>query len=182
MARKSTIKSKPNEWRRHFDKLIREDRWTLDEILSHMREQFPDENPPSRSAAGRYSKKVKDLGARMREIEAAGTALVKDLGEDPHDRAGQLMVNAMTTVYTHLVLDANDEDKKLSIKEAADMARGARAVMETRKMSLTERQEIARIAREELVREQRGKLDALGKSGEIPPETLAKIIKAAYDL
>src|SRR5699024_8318647 len=79
MARKSTIKSKPTEWRRHFDKLIREDRWTLDEILDQMCEQFPDEKTPSRSAAGRYSKKVKDLGARMREIEAAGTALVKDL-------------------------------------------------------------------------------------------------------
>ena len=37
-------------------------------------------------------------------------------------------------------------------------------------------------ARKRLLEEQRAKLDELGKSGTVPPEVLAHVIKAAYDL
>lgn len=170
MPRKSTIKSKPADWKRHFDRLIREDCYTLDEILARMRAQFPEVPAPSRSSAGRYTKKVKELGQRMREIQAAGTALVAELGEDPEDRAGQLMVNGVTTLFTSLVLDASDEDKKLSAKEAGELARGARAVMQARKMSLGERQEIARVAREQLLAEQESNLQEAARAQGLGPE------------
>ena len=170
MPRKSTIKSKSQEWRAYFDKLLRTEQYTLDEILEQMRTRFPSEKPPSRTAAGRYSKQVKDLGARMREIQAAGTALVAELGEDPQDRAGQLMVNGVTTLFTSLVLDASDEDKKLSAKEAGELARGARAIMQARKMSMSEREEIARVAREQLLAEQESNLQEAARAQGLGPE------------
>lgn len=171
MPRKSTIKTKSAEWRRHFDKLLREDRYTLDEILEQMRQKFPSEKPPSRSAVGRYSQQVTELGKRMREIQAAGTALVAELGEDPEDRAGQLMVNGVTTLFTSLVLDASDEDKKLSAKEAGELARGARAVMQARKMSLGERQEIRRIEREQAAEDAAG----VARDDGVSEETIARM-------
>ena len=44
------------------------------------------------------------------------------------------------------------------------------------------RAEIEAAARKALIDEQRGKLDALGRSGAVPADVLAQVIKAAYDL
>lgn len=123
-------------------------------MLQKMRSRFPDEKPPSRSSAGRYTKNIKELGVRMRDIQAAGTALVSELGEDPNDCAGQLLVQAVTSLATHAALKATDpEADELSIKEVGQLARGARAVLEARKMSLAERKEIERLAREKAAEE-----------------------------
>jgi hypothetical protein len=149
MPRTSTIKRLPDEQRRFIEKLLRSERYTLDEILDQVRTRFPAGKPPSRSALGRYSQQVSELAGRMRDIQAAGTALVSELGEDPNDRAGQLLVQAVTTLATHAALNAQGEDKEVSIKEVSELARGARAVLQARKMSLAERQEIARVAREQ---------------------------------
>lgn len=166
MPRKSSIKRLPIEQRRYLEKLIREDSHTLDEILDQVRERFPAGQAPSRSALGRYSQQVSELAGRMRDIEAAGTALVKELGEDPNDRAGQLLVQAVTSLATHAALKATDaEANDLSIKEIGQLARAAHATMQSRKMSLAERQEIAREAREALQREQAAALDTVEKAG-----------------
>jgi hypothetical protein len=166
MGRANSIKPLPDVQRRYFERLLRADRYTLDEIVAQTRAQFPAaDDLPSRSALGRYSKQLDELAGRMRDIQAAGTALVSELGEDPDDRAGQLLVQAVTTLATHAALNATGDDKELSIKEVAELARGARAVLEARKMSLAERQEVARIARDELQREQDAKLKDAVKGG-----------------
>lgn len=154
MPRASSIKRLPAEQRTYLERLIREDSHTLDEILALVRERFPAADVPSRSAVGRYSQHVSELAGRMRDIQAAGTALVTELGEDPNDRAGQLLVQAVTTLATHAALKATDDDAEdLSIKEIGMLARAAHATMQTRKMSLAERQEIARLAREQAASE-----------------------------
>lgn len=182
MPQKSKVTRLPPEQRRFVERLLREDRLTLSEMIAAVRKEFPDADV-SRSGLGRYHQQFQQLAGRMRDIQAAGTALVAELGEDPNDRAGQLLVNAVTSLATHAALQANDPDAaELSIKEVTQLARGARAVMETRKLSLAERQQIAKEARDALQREQRAKLDELGKSGAIDPATLGVVIKAAYDL
>lgn len=182
MSRPSTIKRLPPEQRAFLERLIREDRHTLDEMLTRVRERFPEAVTPSRSALGRYSQQVGELAGRMRDIQAASTALVSELGEDPNDRAGQLLVQAVTTLATHAALKATDAEETLSVKEIGQLARAAHATMQSRKMSLAERQEIARLAREGLVREQRAKLEALGQAGTVDRAVLAQVIAAAYDL
>lgn len=178
MPRASSIKRLPDEQRRYLEKLIREDRHTLDEILAQVRERFPGATVPSRSAIGRYSQNVSELAGRMRDIQAAGTALVTELGEDPNDRAGQLLVQAVTTLATHAALKATDaEAEDLSIKEIGMLARGARNVLEARKMSLAERQEIARLAREQLQAEQAEALKSVVKAGGMTAATAEAIRK-----
>jgi HD-GYP domain-containing protein (c-di-GMP phosphodiesterase class II) len=154
MPRTSSIKRLPADQRAYLEKLIREDCYTLDELRDKVRERFPEARTPSRSALGRYTQHVGELAGRMRDIQAASSSLVSELGEDPNDRAGQLLVQAVTTLATHAALKATDaEAEDLSIKEIGMLARGARAVMEARKISLQERQEITRIAREQAAEE-----------------------------
>jgi len=164
MPRKSTIKRLPAEQRSYLEKLLREDQHTLNEMLDLVRAKFPD-TPIKRSALGRYSQHVSELAGRMRDIQAAGTALVTELGEDPNDRAGQLLVQAVTTLATHAALKATDADAEdMSIKEIGMLARGARNVLEARKMSLAERQQIAKEAREAMLREQDANLQEAVRS------------------
>ena len=54
--------------------------------------------------------------------------------------------------------------------------------MTQKKFSQSVRAEIEAAARKALIDEQRGKLDALGRSGAVPADVLARVIKAAYDL
>jgi hypothetical protein len=165
MPRASSIKRLPDEQRSYLEQLMRADRYTLDEILDQVRARFPSA-AVSRSAVGRYSKQVAELGGRMADIQAAGKALVTELGEDPNDRAGQLLVQAVTTLATHAALKATDADADdLSIKEIGMLARGARNVLEARKMSLAERQQIAKDAREAMAREQDEVLKGVVKAG-----------------
>lgn len=178
MPRKSTIKLLPAEQRSYLERLIREDNHTLDEILALVRERFPAAKPPSRSAVGRYSQQVSELAGRMRDIQAAGTALVTELGEDPNDRAGQLLVQAVTTLATHAALKATDADADdMSIKEIGQLARAAHATMQSRKMSLAERQEIARLAREQLQAEQAEALKSVVQAGGMTAATAETIRK-----
>lgn len=173
----------PPEQRTYLEKLIRADAHTLNEILDLVRDRFPDACVPSRSAVGRYSQHVSELAGRMRDIQAAGTALVTELGEDPNDRAGQLLVQAVTTLATHAALKATDaEAEDLSIKEIGMLARGARNVLEARKMSLAERQEIARIAREQLQAEQAEALQATVKAGGLSASAAETIRKQILGL
>lgn len=177
MPRPSSIKRLPDAQRDFLQKLLREDRFTLSEILDQARARFPEAILPSRSALGRYSQQVSELAGRMRDIQAAGTALVSELGEDPNDRGGQLLVQAVTTLATHAALKATDDDAEISIKEVGELARGARAVLQARKMSLAERQEIARLAREALQAEQAEALKNVVRAGGMTAKTAETIRK-----
>lgn len=179
-ARKSTITRLPEEQRAFIERLIREDRLTLSEMIEAIRAQFPDASV-SRSSLHRYTLPIRELSERMREIDVASRVLVEELGENPDERAGALLCQSITTLATHAALRAQvDEDT--SIEDVRKLARASKDVISARSASLKERQAIEQAAREKLVREQRGKLEALGKTGAVSPETLAIVMKAAYGL
>ena len=99
-----------------------------------------------------------------------------------------LLAQAVQAVVTkramdELTNDGTDESKpKMDIDAVGALARAARAAIMTKSKAMENRDEIRRQAREELIREQREKLDALGKSGEVDQTILNKVIKAAYGL
>lgn len=181
MARKSTIKRLPVDVRKHLERRLREDQLTLDELIDDLREHFPGAEPPSRSALHRYRVGFEEMAGRMREIEAASSALVGELGEDVGERAGQLLAQAVTTLATNAALNAHTADE-VSIKEVASLARAAKAAMEARTLSMKERLAIEKAAEDRLLKEQNKKLDAMGKTGAVAPETLKRIRAEVYGI
>lgn len=160
MARKSAIKTLPDEQRGFIEKLLRDDRHTLDEMLSLIRDKFPEGDAPSRSSLGRYKQGFDEMASRMRSSQEMARMLVSEFGEDVDDKAGALLAQAVTTLATHAALDANDpEAKQLSVKEVGELARAARAVMQARTMSIKERQAIEQAARVKLLAEQQERLE-----------------------
>ncbi|MFT4190851.1 MAG: DUF3486 family protein [Comamonas sp.] len=185
MAGKSRIDRLQPEVKTHIQKRLREGRLTLDELIADLHTHFPAHAAqgelPSRSSVGRYSKSLNEMAGRIREQQAMASVLVEELGENPDDKAGALMVQSITTLTTHASLMAAGEED-VDIESVRKLARAAKDVIQARKVDRHERLAIRQAAREELLAEQRNKLDALGKSGEVDPATLKKVIQAAYGM
>lgn len=159
MGRKSNIKKLNPDVRKYLEKLLREDRLTLDELIADLQKNFPGVETPSRSSLHRYRSGFDEMVGRMREIETAAGALVDELGDGVGDKAGALLAQAVTTLATNAALDAHGSDKGITIKEVGELARAARAAMQARTMSIKERQVIEDAARAKMLREQEANLD-----------------------
>lgn len=173
MARRSrsSITRLPTEQRAFIEKLLREDRLTLTEMIDALRKTFPTADV-SRSGLHRYQSSFAELTARMREIDRAAEALVGELGEGIGDKAGALLANAVTTLATNAALRAQEDDE-ISIDEVRKMAQAAKNALDTRRMSLNERRALRDEARAELQREQSAKLDKVVKEAGMSDEMAA---------
>lgn len=168
---KSSIQRLPPEQRAHVERLLREDRLTLAEMIAELQQTFPGEPAAevSRSALHRYHQGISAMTARMRDIEAAAQAVVGELGEGVGEKAGALLGHAITTLATNAALKAHESDET-SIEDIRKLARAANDAMNTQRMSVNVRRAVAQEAREALQREQAAKLDNVVKSGGLSEE------------
>lgn len=176
MGRKSTIKRLEPEARKHLEKLLREDRHTLDELLAAMREKFPDAEV-SRSGIHRYRAGYEELVKGMREQQAIASLVVSELGENPDDKAGALLVQTITTLTNQVALTAAGEGE-VDVETVRKLARAAKDVIAARRVDRQERLAIRQEAREELLAEQRAKLEAMPIKSGVTADTKAKIREA----
>lgn len=160
MARKSSIDKARDEVRDLINRMLRENRLTLDQMRSVLEEQFPGEEVPSRTALHRYSKGFGEIMRHHREIQAASEALVAELGENFDDKSGALLAQAVTTLATRASHDALAEDK-IDIADVLDLTRAAKYAQETRALSHKERQAVAKDARERMLKEQEQRLEEM---------------------
>lgn len=178
---KSSVNRLPPVVKAYIQKLLREDRLTLDQMLDDIRQRFPNEKAPSRSALGRFKQGFVELTEKARQQREMAEAFVGAFGEDASDKTGALLVEAISTLTYQAAMGAHEKDE-VTIAEVSALARAAKATMEARTMSVKERQTIEKAAQERLVREQQGKLDDLGKTGALSPETLQRIRQEVYGL
>lgn len=178
MGRKSAIRKLPSEVRAHIERRLREDRLTLDELLADIAKNFPS-TTPSRSSLHRYQASLAELTGRMRDIDTVARALVGELGENPDDKAGALLCQAVTTMATHAALAATERDD-VSIDEVRKLARAAKDTISARTLSLKERQAIEKAANERLLREQQERLSTVarrrGMSADVADEIRREIL------
>lgn len=167
--RRSNISRLPAEQREFIERLIREDRLTLAEMMAAIDAEFPDA-AVSRSGLHRYQSSFAEMTARMREIDRAAEALVGELGEGIGEKSGALLAHAVTTLATNAALRAQ-EDTEISIDEVRKMAVAAKNALDTRRLSLRERQAVAAEAREALQREQAARLDKITKEEGLTDKT-----------
>ena len=176
MARKSSITRKPEQVRATIDKMIRQGRLTLDEMIADINARHGKGAAPSRSALGRYSQSVEEMMGRMRDIDTASRAIVEELGESPDDKAGALLVQSITTAAVDVALrlqapadgEDGEEAKPTSVEDVRKLARAGSDIMRMRKVSRQERQEIAKAAREKQLEEQTARLDKQAQAGAGP--------------
>lgn len=164
MVGKSSINRLPPVVKAYIQKLLREDRMTLDEMLEDIRKRFPNEKAPSRSALGRFKVGFEQLTEKARQHREQAEAFVGALGEDASDKTGALLVEAISTLTYQAAMGAHEKDE-VTIKEVASLARAAKATMEARNLSVRERQVIEKATRDRLLQEQTAELDKTVQAG-----------------
>lgn len=166
MARRiGSVDRTPEDMRKIIDRMLASNRMTVDDLRTHLASLYPAEAVPSRSALYRYKGSMEELTGRMREMHLAAEAFVADLGENPDDKVGALMVQAITALTANAALIANAPGSNVGVDDIRKLARAARDMVTARGLSLKEREQIDRIAREKLQREQMERLDSMVKSG-----------------
>lgn len=162
MGRKSTIKRLEPEARKYLEKLLREDRHTLDELLAAMREQFPAAEV-SRSAIHRHRVGFEEFMKGMREQQAMASVVVAELGENPDDKLGALLVQTITTLTNQVAMQtAGGGD--VDVETVRKLARAAKDVLAARRVDRQERLAIRQDARNELLAEQEANLQEVAKA------------------
>mgnify|MGYP000028173277 FL=1 len=157
---KSFMRKLTDQQRQFIYRMMEEDRFTLNEMMDEIRAEFPADCIPSRSALGREKKNFAAEAKEFREIAAASEVLVKEFGEDPDDKGGMLLAQAVQAVVTKRALDEltnngdDDENPQMDIADVGALARAARAAIMTKEKAMENRAEVRRQAREELLKEQ----------------------------
>ena len=95
MGQKSTITRLDQRVRAEVDRLIREDAYTLDEILAHLHGLG---GRASRSALGRYVKNARAQMDRYREAQEIAKVWVKKIDDDPEGDVGRLVAEMLRIV------------------------------------------------------------------------------------
>jgi len=101
MARRSSLEDLPQELLDEVNSLVGERGWTIDQVVEYLREAG---YPRSRSAVGRHSKRVRELGERLRQSREITEALVKEMGPAAQEgQQGRLLAQMLRTlVHDHL--------------------------------------------------------------------------------
>ena len=171
--------------RARIEQLLDEDRWTLDEVFETVKLEFP-EADFSRSGLHRYQPEYTQMRERMREIERVSDALVGGLGEGGADKANRLLAQAVTTAVTHAALKLqtreDEGDEGVSMQELKDLSLAAGRAMKAQRLATEEALVIEKTVRERVLREQREKIEALGRSGAVDPAAVKIVIREAYGI
>ncbi len=176
MGRTSSVKRLDPQARKFLEKLMREDRHTLDELLTAVRTKFPDAQV-SRSSIHRHRAGYEELVKGMREQQAIASLVVSELGENPDDKAGALLVQTITTLTNQVALTAAGGGD-VDVETVRKLARATKDVLAARRVDRQERLAIRQEARDELLAEQRAKLEAMPNKGGVTADTKAAIREA----
>lgn len=169
----STITRLPPEQKAVVERLLREGRLTLDEMILELQRQFPGGAAAevSRSALHRYERGFSEMTGKMREIQAMADQIVGELGEGIGEKSGGLLAQAITTLATNAVLRAHEDPDKVSIEDIRKLAQAARAAIDSQRVDVNVRKAIRVEAREALLREQAAKIDDAVKTGGLTAAT-----------
>lgn len=178
MPCKSTVRTLPPRIKEEVDRLLKDGRHTLDQIVAHLRQM---DVGVSRSALGRYAQDYAEEMAALREVQEVSKAFAQELGDLGND-ASRYLVQMVQAVATKVVRpQLKGEGPTMGSQDLMFMARAIKDLVGTNKVSaeleMKIREDAKRQERERLAAE----LGALAKSKDKPrgltPETAAEITR-----
>lgn len=110
--RKSRIRQLPPDVKEELDRMLREDRLTQMEILEWLNGQCAErgEKPISQSGLSRYSKKMDEMGRKIRELREVSEVWVARLGSEPAGDISKLLLEIIRTLSADVMLKLQDEE------------------------------------------------------------------------
>ena len=175
MGRKSSINRLPLPVRKSIDAALKGGQFTLDEILSSIRDQFGEEVAPSRSALGRYSQRFEDVGKRLRESREVAQVWADRLGNEPQGDVGKLVMELLRTLAFDVTLSLSEGEAEISAGDLNKLALAIQRLEAAGKWNLQREQAMRKAVLDEVDQ----KLDGVAKGPrKLDAETL-KFVREA---
>lgn len=122
MSRKSSIAKLPPVIKAAIAGLLKDGALTLDEVLQRIREEFPNEPLPSRSALGRYSKSMEEVGKRLRESREVAGIWAERLGKEPEGDVAKLVMELLRTLAFDVTLSLSEGEAEVKAGDLNKLA------------------------------------------------------------
>jgi molybdopterin converting factor small subunit len=148
MGRKSTIVRAAAPVKAAIDRALKDDRLTLDEILEYLREQYPEEKLPSRSAIGRYKQNFDELAKELKEAREIAGVWAQKLGEDPEHDIGKVTIEMLSTLSYRVSQSMMRSGEDIDAKSVSALARAQQYIEDAGRMSLDREIKVRRAALE----------------------------------
>ncbi|MDB5432411.1 MAG: hypothetical protein JWP35_3527 [Caulobacter sp.] len=126
MAGRSKVYDLDPAMRAELDRLLRDRRWTLDQIVEHLAGLT--EGPvPSRSSIGRYKQDIDQVAEQMTRQREIASAIVSKFGDQPDNQVARLNLELLHGVLFRIVTSVGEDGDtvSLSAKEAQLLADAA---------------------------------------------------------
>lgn len=146
-GRRSKVRRLAPEVRKAVERMIREDKHTLREMIAALQAQFPGEELPSKSGLHRYQASFDEVTKRLREQQEIARIFVAEFGEEPDEKAGAMLAQSVMAAVNHVAMKVHGDDD-VSIEDVRKLTRAASYALETTGRAAKLRADAARTARE----------------------------------
>jgi hypothetical protein len=166
------------EIRQELERLWREGRYTVDEMMEWLREQLRDANPrgmPSRTALGRYLAKYKTSFEKIREAQALAGHCVEQFGENPKGEVGRLLIQLLSALALQSLNQLDTATAPLESKELMFLSAAIRNLTTAEKTSMDRELRLRRVLAAELKSKVAAGVQAREREGGLSPEATAAI-------
>ena len=173
MPRKSIIKGLPSSFRKELDRLILEEKLSIDDLRDFIASCDALEKPPSRSAVGEYAKQLKDEAKEtalfLRESREMASAIAQELGpESVEGEQGRLLIEMLRTFLFRFIRERRkDPTAAFEPGEFAKMARALRDMSQAMQMEQDFAKRIKDDARKEMEAEMKARVEKFGKAEDL---------------
>ncbi|MCX7071201.1 MAG: DUF3486 family protein [Gammaproteobacteria bacterium] len=149
MSRKSSISTLDPAIRTELDRLLKDDRFTLEQIAAHLRQLGAQ---VSRSALGRYHKRFEESGKKIREAREVAAVWAERLGNEPQGDIGKVVMELLRTLAFDATMQLGEEgnaEVQISGKEIGALALAMQRLEAASSLSLKREQALRQAAAEE---------------------------------
>lgn len=157
MARKSSIDQLDKSLRDAINALLREGRYTLEDILSKLAELNNGTAPVSRSALGRYAMRAEEQMKHYRETQEVARVWIDKLGTEPDGDVARLLPEVLRSLAYRTMIDIGDREESANPQEVMLLAKAMKDLASADKLTqeriLMIRQEVAKRAATEAVKQ-----------------------------
>ncbi len=195
MGRKSSIDRLDPEIKAYIQAMLASGSMTLDELIADLQARYPAAatagSLPSRSAVGRYGQKLERRLSAIRASTEAAKMIQAHAGDDKDARSEALTAMVQTELFEAILAlqeadEVGEDGEKVDPGErVALLSKAAKNIATLTRSSINLKEFQAKVeeaTRKKLLAEQEERFKALGQSGDVDQDTLAKVIKAAYGL
>ncbi len=182
MARKNAVTKLPPSIKRQLDRLILEDRLTLDELHAFVKERV--DNPPSRTSIWRHAVQEKETKDALRESREIARGIAQELGPDSvESEQGRILVEMLRSfVFKAMMGKVSDPDAKFDAGEIAKITRSIRDLAQAMHLEQDFAKRIREEARKEVEAEVKARVDKLGSAEELKKLTNEELERKIAEL